>query len=107
MLMTVQGTYENGKVMLLDEPPTKDRVKVLVTFLTDENAGEPMDKTAGQMTLNNAMKSFSFSEDLDLLAAESNKKNLLRNHITFGSLKGQLSLPADFDEPLEDLKEYM
>ena len=74
MLMTVQGTYENGKVMLLDEPPTKDRVKVLVTFLTDENAGEPMDKTAGQMTLNNAMKSFSFSEDMTCWLLKATKK---------------------------------
>ena len=30
-----------------------------------------------------------------------------KNKIVFGSLKGKISVPDDFDEPLDDLKEYM
>lgn len=35
--------------------------------------------------------------------SESNKKS----EKTFGSLKGKISLSEDFDEPLDDFKDYM
>ena len=36
-----------------------------------------------------------------------NKKNKLESHAGFGSLKGKIHLSDDFDEPLDDFKEYM
>ena len=40
---------------------------------------------------------------------EKSKKEIQRNSGTpkFGSLRGKIKMSADFDEPLDDLKEYM
>ncbi len=35
------------------------------------------------------------------------EKQLAKNEIRFGSLKGKVNIPDDFNEPLDDLKEYM
>jgi hypothetical protein len=32
---------------------------------------------------------------------------LKNNQVRFGSLQGKINLPADFNEPLDELKEYM
>ena len=32
MLTTIKGTYSNGRVTLLEPPPTEDAAEVLVTF---------------------------------------------------------------------------
>ena len=37
----------------------------------------------------------------------SEEKESLRKTRTPGGLKGKVSLPEDFNEPLEDLKDYM
>jgi Protein of unknown function (DUF2281) len=34
-------------------------------------------------------------------------KPTTHNHHGFGSWKGQITIAEDFDEPLEDMKEYM
>ncbi|WP_353717319.1 hypothetical protein [Dyadobacter sp. 676] len=36
MLTTVEGVYENGKVILKESPPVKTASKVLVTFMTED-----------------------------------------------------------------------
>lgn len=36
-----------------------------------------------------------------------NSENQNQSKKTFGSLKGKISLSEDFDEPLEDFKDYM
>lgn len=38
VLQTIEGTYENGAVKLSGEPPAIDRAKVLVTFLSSDQA---------------------------------------------------------------------
>jgi hypothetical protein len=41
---------------------------------------------------------------LDSIIQQSKRE---RPHPVFGSGKGMFTIPDDFDEPLEDLKEYM
>lgn len=35
MLITIKGTYENGKIILEEKPPFDHKVDVLVTFLEE------------------------------------------------------------------------
>jgi hypothetical protein len=35
------------------------------------------------------------------------EKSLKKNEIKFGSLAGKINVPADFDDELDDLNEYM
>jgi hypothetical protein len=35
MLITIKGTYENGKIILEEKPPFDHKVNVLVTFLEE------------------------------------------------------------------------
>ncbi|TAE22694.1 MAG: DUF2281 domain-containing protein [Cytophagales bacterium] len=35
------------------------------------------------------------------------KPSVSTNVVRFGSLKGKISIPDDFNEPLDDLKDYM
>jgi hypothetical protein len=70
MLTTVKGTYENGRVVLDEIPPVKNKSKVVVTFLEDTRSTQP------------------------------GKRRL-------GSLKGKVGIPENFNEPLDDLKDYM
>ena len=37
MLTTIKGYYEQGKIILAEQAPTKDRTEVMVTFLTDSS----------------------------------------------------------------------
>ncbi len=38
VLQTIEGTYENGAVKLTGDPPAIDHARVLVTFLTSDQA---------------------------------------------------------------------
>jgi glucan biosynthesis protein len=72
MLTTIRGTYSNGKVTLLEAPPTEETMEVLVTFTKVKQA-----------------------------------QNVPKQPV-FGYSKGIVSyMSPDFDEPLEELKEYM
>jgi hypothetical protein len=71
MLTTIKGVYENGKIILTEEPPVKTRADVIVTFLGSE-------------------------------AADNNKSKR-----KLGGLEGKIKTPDDFDEPLDELKDYM
>ncbi len=70
MLTAIKGIYEDGKIVLAEQPSIQTKTEVIVTFLTEEN----------------------------MLA---DKKR------TPGGLKNRVSLPDDFNEPLDDLKDYM
>jgi len=74
MYTAIKGTYENGKVILEETPPTTRKSKVLVMFIAeDETSSKPRHKG-----------------------------------VKLGSLAGQnYDIPADFNEPLEDLNDYM
>ncbi len=70
MLTTIKGIYDNGQIVLDQIPPTKNKSKVVVTFL-EEFPSPPFQKRP------------------------------------FGSLKGKIGIPDNFNEPLDDLKDYM
>lgn len=71
MLTTIKGIYNQGKIILQEEPPVQTTTEVMVTFLTDK-------------------KTENFQ----------NKRKL-------GGLEGKVTLPEDFNEPIDDLKDYM
>lgn len=70
MLTTIQGYYDQGRIILKENPPVTEKTEVIVTFLNNKTESE-------------------------------NKKRIP------GGLKGKVSIPDDFNEPLDDLKEYM
>ncbi len=42
MLTTIKGIYDNGKIILTEEPPVKNKADVMVTFLpTEESTATP------------------------------------------------------------------
>ena len=47
------------------------------------------------------------SDFIDFLIEKAKKKDTKNVKPKFGSLKGKIKLSVDFDEPLEDFKEYM
>lgn len=69
MLTTIKGIYCNGQIVLDEMPPTKNKSKVVVTFLEE-------------------------------IKPSFQKRRL-------GSLKGKIGIPDNFNEPLDDLKDYM
>ncbi|WP_020605639.1 hypothetical protein [Spirosoma spitsbergense] len=78
MLTAVKGTYDHGQITLHETPPVQNRAEVIVMFL------EEVADATGQ-----PRKESGFAG------------------IRFGSLAGRVTLPADFNEPLDDLSEYM
>lgn len=78
MLTTVQGIYENGKLELTEDPPTLEKSKVLVVFLEKENEVIKLKKRV--------------PGGLKRIGASLNKK---------------YNIPTNFNDPLEDLKDYM
>lgn len=70
MLTTIKGIYDKGQIVLDEIPPTKNKSKVVVTFLEE-------------------------------IQPSSLQKRRL------GSLKGKIGIPDNFNEPLDDLKDYM
>ncbi len=77
MYTTVNGIYENGVLILSETPPTTKKTKVMVTFLEEVETTLPKKRVPGSL------------------------KRL-------GEMEGKkYSLPDDFNEPLEDLKDYM
>ncbi len=71
MLTTIKGIYNQGKIILNEEPPVQTITEVMVTFLTDKKVEIKQDKRK------------------------------------LGGLEGKVPLPNDFNEPLEDFKDYM
>lgn len=79
MYTAVKGTFENGQVTLEEPAPTLEKTKVVVMFLPEEK--------------------------------ESGSFNGIRKMGTLKSLgetKGKTySIPDDFNDPIDDLKDYM
>jgi hypothetical protein len=74
MYTAIKGTYENGRVILEETPPTRQRTKVVVMFL----------------------------------AEEVNKPAANRKGVNLGSLVGRgYQIPEHFNDPLDDLSEYL
>lgn len=83
MLTAIQGIYENGQIILDEVPPVQGRTKVVVTFLDEKLPVEPKPRKADSL-------------------AGSGKEG-----VRLGSWEGKYSLPDDFNEPLDDLADYM
>lgn len=77
MYTAIKGTYENGQVILDEPPPTRQKAKVVVMFLGDE------DNESKQPT------KISTGVRLGSLAGQGYR------------------IPDDFNAPLDDLAEYM
>ncbi|SEJ43394.1 hypothetical protein SAMN05216327_11074 [Dyadobacter sp. SG02] len=68
MLTTIEGIYENGKVILKESPPVKKNSKVLVTFMgSDNQPTNGQKRKLGSMTGTIKM-SDDFNESLDDLS---------------------------------------
>ena len=79
MYTAVKGTFENGKVILEEPAPTSERTKVVVMFLPEEK------------------ENISFSG----IRQMGSLKRL-------GEAIGKTySIPDDFNDPIDDLKDYM
>ena len=72
MLTTIKGIYDNGKIILTEEPRDKTKAEVIVTFLKEEK-----------------------------------RKSVSKNKSRLGGMEGLIRVPDNFDEPLDDLKDYM
>ena len=44
MVTTIRGYYEEGRVVLIETPPIKTRTDVIVTFLSDDNKPQRLQK---------------------------------------------------------------
>lgn len=74
MYLAIEGTFENGQIVLNEPAPTTGKSKVVVMFLPEGDV-KPKETKIG---------------------------------VTIGSLDGKgYSIPDDFNDPLEDLKDYM
>ncbi len=76
MLTAIEGTYDHGQIILDEIPAVQKRTKVIVTFLEDDAKATKKPHKAGS----------------------SGEKG-----IQFGSLAGKVAIPANFNEPLNDL----
>ncbi len=74
MLTAVRATYDKGQIIWHEQPPTREKTEIVVTFLDGESETIP-----------------------------TRRNNVIR----LGSLVGKISLGDDFNDPLEDLKDYM
>ncbi len=77
MYTSIKGIYEKGVLTLLESAPDVEKAEVLITFM-------PVEKQ------------------------KSDKKRVPGGLLRLAHLKGKnMSIPVDFNDPLEDLKEYM
>jgi hypothetical protein len=80
MYAAVKGIYENGQIIITEPVPTTEKSAVIITFIgaeADVDSGSNKPREAGWL-----------------------KKWGEERGLTF-------SIPDDFNEPLDDLKDYM
>lgn len=77
MYQAVKGIYENGVLTLLEPAPIQEKSEVIVTFISTEKAKVLKPRVPGGLLRLRNLK------------------------------QGEVSIPDDFNEPLDDLKEYM
>ena len=83
-MYAIKAVYDGTNIMPLEPIPVKEKYNVVITFTepTKNNASTP-----------------SFE---DKTTHENNNRRT-----AFGYLKGKIDVPDDFNEPLDDFKEYM
>lgn len=98
MLTTIEGYYDNGKIIMTEDAPVQSKTKVMITFLKDEDK-QIIPK---ERVLDSLKGMIEISDDFDgPLDGPAPRK------IVLGSLKGLIEISDDFNEPLDDLKDYM
>jgi hypothetical protein len=98
MLITIKGTYENGKITLQEKPPFDYKVNVLVTFLEEEIIDT---KTLKPRVSGSLKGKIRISDDFNEPLEDSPTKRRQAGGL------GKVWYADDFDTPLEDLKDYM
>ena len=81
MYTVVKGTFENGQIILEEPAPTAEKTNVVVMFLAEE-----------------------------IIEGESNKNGVrqMASLKKLGELQGRtFNIPDDFNDPLDDLKDYI
>ncbi|MCE7067516.1 DUF2281 domain-containing protein [Dyadobacter sp. CY326] len=77
MYTAVKGIYENGVLIFTETPPSEDKSEVLVLFLGEENRIKTQNRSP-------------------------------EKGVVLGSLVNRgFKIPDDFNDPLEDFKDYM
>ncbi|SFC07274.1 hypothetical protein [Spirosoma endophyticum] len=74
MYTAVNGIYEDGNLILTENPPITGKSKVVVLFLGEQDETPRLEPSKG---------------------------------VKLGSLAGQYTIPDNFNDPLDDLREYM
>ncbi len=69
MLLTVEGTYQNGQIRLNDDVPFTDERKVIITFLDDDVATDRAHLTIDSFSFRQMREAFrnykgSFSDEV-------------------------------------------
>uniref|UniRef100_F4C2L9 DUF2281 domain-containing protein n=1 Tax=Sphingobacterium sp. (strain 21) TaxID=743722 RepID=F4C2L9_SPHS2 len=77
MYTAIKGIYENGVLRLLEPVPNIKRAEVVITFLNEENVTAKKSRRPG-----------------GLLRLPKNKGK-------------HLDIPNDFNDPIDDMKDYM
>jgi|GEM_PF-1971034 len=77
MYTAIKGIYENGILRLLEPAPNIQKAEVVITFLKEEEATEKKNRRPG-----------------GLLRLQKNKGK-------------HLDIPENFNDPIDDLKDYM
>ena len=81
MYVAVKGIYENGQITITEPAPTTERSAVIITFI---------------------------GPDADAPDKEGNVPRVPGSLKRWGQERGlSFSIPDDFNEPLDDLKDYM
>ena len=77
MYTAIKGIYENGVLTLLEPAPNEEKTEVLITFMSVEKV-------------------------------KSMKKRVPGGLLRLSHLQGKtMSIPDNFNEPLDDFKDYM
>lgn len=71
MITTIEGIYENGRIIFKETPPLKKKAKILITFIEETEPVVPLRKRP------------------------------------LGTMKGSIKMSDDFNDPIDDLKDYM
>ncbi len=98
MIQTIKGYYDNGIVVLEEQPKVKDKAPVFVMFIDDETENKIQKK--GGVKIGGFEGLVKVPDDFNEPFGNYNAIILQKGGVKLGSLEGQLNISDDFDEPL-------
>jgi len=99
-MYTVKATYDGVNFKPEQPFPTQGQYEVIITFLTSVNQeDEPC--VPDDLPILEQISKTNINRLQILLAPDSNKTPII------GQYDGMVTIPDDFKEPLEEMKEYM